>query len=294
MRSQGREREGDRRGGDVAARAPALDDSDARDRLLALQRAAGNCAVSRMILRQDREGAEREREIAAGSRAGAHGGERGRTHLTSDWAGREIVARWLSGEGDWDVDDDRWSAYMRAHRGLRARMARHARHLIGNVAALGYDEGVVPVSEEFPIDIENGEGIIGYEYLHGTNATVGGYQINGWARLVPGPVPATPEPLASTPNPSFDHLSTSADRQVHWYLEYTWNDMIDPNAQYASDILKSMFGRVVSLGSAQDYRISITWRGEGVARVNANGNVRSVARPQTASGARANLYPLDD
>ena len=148
----------------------------------------------------------------------------------------------------------------------------------------------MPVTEEFPVAIENGEGIIGYQYLHGTNATVGGYQIQGWARLVPGPAPNAPEVPASIPNRPGPQ--SSADRQVHWYFEYRWNAMIDPNAQYSTDVIKSAFGQVISAGAAADYRISITWRGEGVARLDAGGHIIDVYRPETPSGAHANLYPL--
>ena len=79
---------------------------------------------------------------------------------------------------------------MRANPSLRTKLGQHARYLIANTAAPGYDEGVVPVTEQFPVEIENGEGIVGYQYLHGTNADVGGFEISGWARIVPGAVPS--------------------------------------------------------------------------------------------------------
>jgi hypothetical protein len=128
------------------------------------------------------------------------------------------------------------------------------------------------------VDIENGEGIVGYQYLHGTNGTVGDFWINGWARLVP------------TADPTDTH-ATSGHRRVHYYLDYCWNDMIDPNAHYGTDVFKSAVGYAISVGAAADYQIAITFSGEGIAVVDGNGHVTEV-RTSSDSGQILDGYPL--
>ncbi len=225
------------------------------------------------------ESREREREIGTGTRDHQPGDLD--SWFQSDWAGRAILARWLAGDGDWRIEHDQaWTQYMRANEQLRHKLEQHARYVIANAAALGDEEGVIPVNEQFHVDIENGEGIVGYQYLHGSNATVGDFQISGWARLVP-----TAAPPGSDPN------ETGAARRVHWHFEYQWNDMIDPNAQYGTDSFKSAVGYFISVGSAQDYQITIIWSGEGVATVDGNGAVQQLA-DHSDSGDPLDDYPL--
>jgi hypothetical protein len=261
----------------IHPRRPA-ESRDDRARLLDLQRRAGNHAVTSVVQRQETETRERDREIQSGTREHTSGDDT--SWFQSDWAGRAILARYLSGGGDWEIErDPAWSAYMRANPSLRAKLAAHVRYLIANVSALGADEGAVYVAERFPVEIENGEGIVGYQYLHGTNADAGGFQINGWAHLVPNPPPAP------------DANMTSAARRVQYYLEYSWNDIIDPNPEYGTDVFKAAIAQAISVGAAAAYRISITWSGEGLVTVGPNGEVTEIAA--TSDGGDAlNSYPL--
>ncbi|HVS70253.1 MAG TPA: hypothetical protein VHQ47_03245 [Phycisphaerae bacterium] len=74
----------------------------------------------------------------------------------------------------------------------------------------------------------------GYNYLGGSNATVGDYQIHGTATM------AKPCSVALS-------------------LDYTWNDIIDPNYRYSSDPMKASMGRAISHGKAKDYTIKVKW-----------------------------------
>ncbi|MFL6117713.1 MAG: hypothetical protein ACJ786_41140 [Catenulispora sp.] len=219
------------------------------------------------------EAREREREVDDVTTA-PRGDD---SWFQSDWAGRAILARYLAGDGDWDLDDEHWAAYMRYDSGLRHRLDQHVRYLISNVAAQP-DGGSVPVSENFAVEIQNGEGIIGYQYLHGTNADAGGFTIQGWAH----PIPGHDDPDAN---------QTSAATRVQYYLEYTWNDIIDPNPQYGTDIFKAAIADAISGGVAAAYRISIKWHGEGLVTVGPNGEVLEILET-SGSGDALNCYPL--
>jgi hypothetical protein len=226
---------------------------------------------------QSWESRERGREIDRGTREHTPG-DMG-AWFQSDWAGRAILARYLAGDGDWVIENDEaWTQYMCANPSLRYKLAQHATYLIANVAALGYDEGVIDVNEQFHVDIENGEGIVGYQYLHGTNESVGGFQIVGWGRMVPA-------------HDSPDATESSARKRVHFYLEYTWNDMIDPNPQYGTDEFKAGIGYAISMGGAASYRLSITWHGEGIVTVGENGEILEVSTTSD-SGEALNGYPV--
>jgi hypothetical protein len=223
------------------------------------------------------ESRERDREVDRVTRDAQPGDVS--SWFQSDWAGRAILSRYLTGEGDWDIrEDPAWSEYMRSHASLRHKLEQHARYLIANTAALGSDEGVVNVNEAFAVNLENGEGIVGYQYLHGTNADAGGFTIYGWARMVPGP---------SSPSDT----ATSGARRVHYYLTYTWNDIIDPNLTYSTDAFKAGVAYFISAGTAASYRIAIEWHGEAVVTVDSNGHVTDVATTSD-SGDPLNGYPL--
>ncbi|MEQ8386352.1 MAG: hypothetical protein RH949_28750 [Coleofasciculus sp. A1-SPW-01] len=110
------------------------------------------------------------------------------------------------------------------------------------------------IAETFHVSIENGESIVGYQYLHGTNANVGDFQITGTSSSV------------------FDAGGT---RTITLALSYTWNDVIDPNPQYTTDNIKSLFAERITLGRAEPYTIHITWSSQSIVEIDASGNVIS-------------------
>jgi hypothetical protein len=89
--------------------------------------------------------------------------------------------------------------------------------------------------------LENGEGVVGYQYLHGSDSTVGDFEMNGEATL-------------ETWN-----ASGGVGRVVVQGV-FVWNDRIDPNPIYTTDTWKSHYATICTMGRAKAYRIKIMWR----------------------------------
>lgn len=89
------------------------------------------------------------------------------------------------------------------------------------------------------MEIDNGEDIIGYQYLHGTNADAGGFTIKGT-------------------------ISKDKKGNITYDLVYTWNDIIDPNLKYNSDNKKAAFAKKIPFADPTDYAISISWSDKSV------------------------------
>lgn len=236
--------------------------------LIRLQSQYGNRYVQRMlqpsiqgdIVQRDERGTRRaEREVERDRRRRRQEGGRGRSRraggdFESDWAGRALLIRYLSGGGDWHINNDpNWSRYMRANASLRRILQSKVLQIARDAFRGRYstEEELGFVSETFHVSIENGEGIIGYQYLHGTNRNVGDFQISGTTTRV----------------------STRDGVTVRLSLSYTWNDIIDPNPGYWTDSLKSMFAELITLGQADGYTLSITWDADATVRFDADGDV---------------------
>lgn len=86
--------------------------------------------------------------------------------------------------------------------------------------------------------MENGEGIIGYHYLHGTDKTVGDFKI--WGSI----------------------SSHADDGDVAFILNYQWNDVINPNQTYESDNEKANLAN--RYFNPADYNVKIQWRDRSV------------------------------
>jgi hypothetical protein len=174
------------------------------------------------------------------------------SHFESDWAGRAILERYLSGEGDWDIrDDDRWTSYLKRSLLLRGQLRLVALDVARRLESANKD-GQFAVHETFHAGLENGEGIIGYQYLHGTNKNVGDFDISGSADVI------------HLYGQSYEGQNTSeqSGTTINMRLQFVWNDMIDPNSNYTSDIIKSAIAEIITIGEAESYRISIGWHDE--------------------------------
>lgn len=82
--------------------------------------------------------------------------------------------------------------------------------------------------------IQNGEDIIGYQYLHGTNEEVGGFHIVG-------------------------NISKDIYVNITYDLTYTWNDKIDPDYSYNSDSIKAKVAKLIPFARSTDYVMRITF-----------------------------------
>ena len=151
--------------------------------------------------------------------------------LKSDWAGRSILLHWLYGYGtDYIANEGRWGEYMRENAILGEFVDSIANEYGGNLV----------IGETILVDvttdavIENGEDIIGYQYLHGTNADAGGFQISGI-------------------------IWRGSNRDICYNLKCTWNDIIDPNPTYSSDRAKANLAKFIPYANPTDYNFSVTW-----------------------------------
>ena len=94
--------------------------------------------------------------------------------LNSDWAGREILFHWLFGGGEAIIaEGGKWGQYMSENELLNTQIQTI---VDGYAQSIQSGEGLY-VEIQTHIDIENGEDIIGYQYLHGSNADVGDFQL---------------------------------------------------------------------------------------------------------------------
>lgn len=230
-------------------------------------------------IQRDRTGRrdESEREGDRDRRDRRSAGGRGRNRrglgddLDSDWAGRAILERYLDGGGDWNLEDNAaWSAYMKASDRLRDQLVdqvttlarKYQREARGDLAH-------APFLKTFHAEVENGEGIIGYQYLHGTNKDVGDFVImgtldthqqNGQSRVIPQLAPADPNMCEAPPNMSRQDTEEVPPRfTIDLNAFFQWNDRIDPNGNYTTDKIKDAIAWIISGGARTAYNISIGW-----------------------------------
>jgi uncharacterized protein YukE len=187
------------------------------------------------------------------------GGSRGNSHFDNDWAGRAILDRYLSGGGDWTInDDEEWTRYMTSNELLSRQLVGPAQEQ-AQQALQNYLAGTGPsgsFDERFHAEIQNGEGIVGYEYLHGTSSDAGDFQFAGNTNVTPLP---------------------DGTYQVTIDGSYTWHDTIDPNPQYTTDTWKSRLAEIATLGAADPYDIHINWDKRTTVVLDARGNVQSIS-----------------
>ena len=149
--------------------------------------------------------------------------------LKSDKQGRKILFHWLYGKGkDWEFVDGEWGEYMKKNEILRAEVSKHVLPLADDIEP-GTSKNI---DDTISMEIENGEDIIGYQYLHGTNEDAGGFNIAGT-------------------------ITKFENGMVIYDLTYTWNDIIDPNISYVSDVKKAKFAQYIA--NPEDYEIHISW-----------------------------------
>ena len=154
--------------------------------------------------------------------------------LKSDWAGRKILWHYLFGKGEDFIKeyDDSWTNYMNDN----AMLTEKIEDIIYGEASSLESGQTKTISITTSMVIQNGEDIIGYQYLHGTDASVGGFQIEGT-------------------------VTCNKDGGLDYVLTCTWNDMINPEYSYESDTAKAAFAELIA--NPKDYYIRIKWNKTG-------------------------------
>ncbi len=162
---------------------------------------------------------------------------------------------------------------MKASDGLKRQVRKQVEQLAKQYQAA--NAGSVPnltFYKRFHAEVENGEGVIGYQYLHGTHKNVGDFSITGTANTLwkggqsrMGAAVTLPgsdqqqDPNACRPAPGPTAVDVPGRFTVEMNAFFQWNDMIDPNGEYLTDKIKDAFAYVITLGERSAYRISITW-----------------------------------
>ena len=183
--------------------------------------------------------------------------EKGGDHWDYDWAGGAILERYLEGGDDWIINNDpRWTKYMQENQSLTQSLKIKSLE----TARLLFESGnsTISIDETFAMQMENGEGIVGYQYLHGTNEHAGGFERDGTATIT---------------------QDADGNYTVTMKMEYTWNDIIDPNPQYHTDNWKNAVAEVITLGKADPYEIHIGWSETTIMKLDSYGNVLSINNP---------------
>lgn len=168
--------------------------------------------------------------------------------LKSDWAGRAMLKYLFYGNGlDWNIEDDAsWTSYMQANTLLTNEMKYTLIvEILKKYDLCSKDKGYLQnIDITKHVEIDNGECFIGYEYLHGTNASVGDFKLKGSAKRGPG---------------GPDKRCCKVDFDLH----YQWNDKIDPNFQYDTDKWKWAIAKILGfiiMGDPKPYDIHIGWK----------------------------------
>ncbi len=164
-------------------------------------------------------------------------------HFKTDWAGKEILKNYLWGKGKIRIyKSEKWANYMKNSEYLTATVQNW---LLKNYV-YAFEKSRCKIRRSIHIVLENGEGIIGYNYLHGSNSKVGDFRIEG-------------------------KISVDSKGAFTFNLKYTWNDIIDPNLTYSTDVIKAVFGTAITLGNARPYVIRIQWSDVSVLKPKSKG-----------------------
>ena len=148
----------------------------------------------------------------------------------NDAVGRELLFWYLYGDGNDFPSNAKHSEYLKKNGLLKTQVQEFLFPIAEGIPAGESIELDVSIS----VVIENGEDIVGYQYLHGTNADAGGFRIQGT-------------------------ITKLKNNGCIFDLTYTWNDIMDPNPQYSSDIAKAKFAKFIPLANPTDYIVAISW-----------------------------------
>jgi len=102
-----------------------------------------------------------------------------------------------------------------------------------------YAEGMLPRTEHVVagschMDIVNGSRMSGYNFLSGTDATVGDFQYSGI-------------------------IKKDVDGNIDAKMNFMWNDIMNVNNEYTEDKIKGTVAEIITFGLATEYTIHIFW-----------------------------------
>lgn len=173
-------------------------------------------------------------------------------YATSEWDkfGLQLRLHWLYGNGeDMNISSDatkilglnEWQTYMQDNAILTGKVG----DIVIPIGEFLQNGESIEVDMNMSMVIDNGESAIGYQFLHGTNDAVGGFQISG-------------------------SISRDNKGNTTYDLTYTWNDIMDPNLIYSTDAEKANAAQSIPGANPTDYNFQLSWHDKTIIRNNPN------------------------
>jgi hypothetical protein len=159
--------------------------------------------------------------------------------LISDWAGRDLLAQYLYGDGKalTITYEQKWTTYLTASTGFTSQVKKYLMDYSAFLVTQNKGS-TYQLNLSKSASFQNGEAATGYNYLHGAAVEVGQFQILG--------------------NASAKRGSTTTEIFLNPY--YIWNDFMNAEiAQYGTDALKNQIAKIITLGRAKPYVLKIQW-----------------------------------
>ena len=140
-----------------------------------------------------------------------------------------IFKHWLYSEGDWT--NAPFGDYLKKNESLKFLINSY---IIGKLVPelLRSGDNEVHFNRHIPIELDDNGYDTGYGLLHGTDATVGNFHLNG-------------------------KLIKVTDKEIDGDFKFYWKDKIDPNPKYLWDTIKASGLHILTLGKPKDYTIRI-------------------------------------
>jgi hypothetical protein len=180
-------------------------------------------------------------------------------YMGGDEFGAELFELWLSGKAPSEVifDSPKWAAYMQADKGLSLQIDRHLTEFALNFRDefLRRSPNAILVSPfqpyrtSFHAEVGSASGgyRTGYTQLHGSNQSVGDFQIEGAFRMG----------LIAGSKLEF----TFSNNQM------TFNDIVDPNFKWRSDVAFANVAKNIAAATGstppKNFTVRIRWREPG-------------------------------
>lgn len=129
----------------------------------------------------------------------------------TDKEGAMILGRWLLGLGDWE--NAPFGDYLMKNESIRRKLVEKLDQIIEEELNAGSFEHIKPQIEPFHMETDENGYNTGYEYLHGTDKTVGDFQMEVDLQRIPRKGNNKPETIQIS-------------------VKCVWNDKIDANRSY--------------------------------------------------------------
>jgi hypothetical protein len=171
----------------------------------------------------------------------------------SDEHGRAIVLQWVLGWGQaWHIPESNktWGTYMVKHQSISTQVASKLRAAAKGI--FGKKRKLGKLDASYGVKIDDTENLHGYDLLHGTNKfmdTWGPYKVE----------------------------KAKGCTKISFNLKHTWNDVIDPNPKYATDMSKAAWVKKQAVNlmgkKPYDYVMTITWSAKATVTLDNNGKI---------------------